>query len=192
MNIKNFSIQWKQMSSAALILASVSLLSACSTRNDIVPFTPMVIDDTHAAIYVYRPKAMANAMYSPDLYIDDELKFPVKNGRLSRLKLPAGDYLLKLDAGDNSGQQTKMSLQTDTTYYIRVTTSLKINNSVNYQPYQRSFIMEKVQEDKALVEIAKCCAKAMEDPAAEIPDTPAPDNSDGGFSVDKTQNPFSH
>lgn len=180
---------WRLTTATSLILAS--LLTACSTNKDRAPFTPMVVDDASAAIYIYRPKTMANAMYAPDFYVDEELKFPIKNGVYSRLKLPAGDYHLKLQAGEHAGQQTDVSLQAEMTYYIRVTTSLKIDNAAGYQPYRRGFFMEMVQEEDALKEIASCCATTLEVQADEAVSS-QPDSSDTGFSVDKTQNPFSH
>lgn len=77
-------------------------------------------------------------------------------------------------------------------HYIRVDTSLKINNSVGYEPYQRSFYLVIVDEKLAIEEIAKCCASKVKS-GAESTETQTPiQKTDDGFSVDKTQNPFSH
>ena len=178
--------------SALLVSISALLLMACSMTTDMKAFSPISIDDrSKAAIYVYRPKAMTNALYSPDLYIDDELKFPVKNGRYSRLSLSAGSYPLKLDSGDDT-TSIMMSLEPGTTYYIRVTTSLKINNSLSYEPYQRKFIMEEIKHDIAQTEISECCMTKKAGTLEQEITRPDTVGSDGGFSVDKTQNPFSH
>ncbi len=178
-----------------ILLVHVLLLTACSTTTNTETFTPLSTNDGQAAVYVYRPSATANAIYSPDLYINDELKLAVKNGKNSRITLAAGEYRFKLDAENNSSNLTNLTLtlNPDTTHYIRVTTSLKIKSSTSYEPYQRKFNMELVDEKPALTEISECCTEKDKKILSTTEESP-PDKkiTEDGFSVDKTQNPFSH
>ncbi|MFV2003732.1 MAG: hypothetical protein ACC650_00945 [Gammaproteobacteria bacterium] len=173
------------------LLISIFYLTACSTTSGSNnTFTPMSVNDGQAAVYIYRPPMMANSLYSPDLYINDELKLSIKNGKNSRLVLPAGEYKFELQADNNSSDLTSLSLKLspESTSYIRITTSLNIKSATNYEPYQRSFNIEHVNEKQAITQIAKCCVSNNKKSVAESPDN----KTDDGFSVDKTQNPFSH
>ena len=67
-------------------------LYACNTSHNIKPFTPQLADSEQASVYIYRPPTMSNAIYSPDLYINDEFKLAIKNGMNTRLALAPGEY----------------------------------------------------------------------------------------------------
>lgn len=136
---------------------------------------------------------MANAMYSPDLYINDEYKLAIKNGKNTRLTLRPGDYKFELEPGGSySGLRlVSKTLDAGNTYYIRVDTSLKIESVTQYEPYQRSFNLINVDEKLAINEITKCCTTKSTTAIAAEPET-LDKKSHDGFSTDKTQNPFSH
>jgi len=164
-------------------------LPACNTVKNTQSFTPITSEANQAAIYIYRPLVMANAFYSPDLYINDELKLSVKAGKNTRLTFTPGEYELKLAPDKNYSGVTHLSLNLNagSTYYIRVDTSLKIVSATSYEPYQRSFNMVKVEDNLAQAQIAKCCLNKNE------PETKAiKQKTKDSFSVDKTHNPFSH
>jgi Protein of unknown function (DUF2846) len=177
------------------LLISIFYLVACSTTNAANnTFTPMPVNYGQAAVYIYRPPMMANSLYSPDLYINDELKLSIKNGKNSRLVLPAGEYKFELQADNNNSDLTSLSLKlnSETTTYIRITTSLKIKSAANYEPYKRSFNLEHVDEKLASTQIAKCCVSKNKKSVVETKAEPTTKQTEDGFSVDKTQNPFSH
>lgn len=176
------------------VLISLLSLTACSTKNNLKPFTPLPLEQQQTALYVYRPPAMGNSIYSPDLYIDDEHKLVIKNGKLARLTLPAGSHQLTLDAENNQGKLTRLilDLATGNTRYVRVTTSLKIKSASTYEPYQRSYNMEEVGAEQAIDEISACCNTRDEQKAEKTTREPQATEPKPGFSVDKTQNPFSH
>lgn len=169
-------------------------LSACSTTNSKKnTFTPQIAASNQVVIYIYRPSVMSNAIYSPDLYINNEFKLSIKNGKHSRLSLMPGEYKFELEPDKNYAGSTSLSLNlnTGTTYFIRVDTSLKIESATSYKPYQRSFNLIKIDEKLAVNEIAKCCViKSKKITPSEI--NTIIKEPDDGFSVDKTQNPFSH
>lgn len=168
-------------------------LAACSAAGGTHAFTPQAADSGQAAIYFYRPAAMANAIYFPDLHVNGEFKLSIKNGQVSRLILPPGEATIEITADEHYSDVNRLTLNliAGTTYYIRVDTVLKIENTPAYEPYYRSFSLVSVAGETATSEIAECCAdKSMKtkdtaDSASKIIKT------DDSFSVDKTQNPFS-
>lgn len=174
-------------------MACLILLNACNSTRNINTFIPEITDTEIAAVYIYRPPVLANVMYSPDLFINDEFKLSVKNGRNNRLAMLPGKYKFNIDSEQNYDGNTTISLNlaAGKTYYIRVNTSLKIISASNYEPYQRSFNLTAVENTSAIDEISKCCyanEKEKDIKTETTSDTP----EKAGFSVDKTQNPFSH
>jgi len=139
---------------------------------------------------------MSNAMYSPDFLVNNEIKFSLKIGKKYLLKLPPVNTTFEIEPEKNySGiTQLKFPLKPNKRYYLRVDTTLKINNSISYETYQRGFTLVRVDEKSALAEIAECCAQKTKNIAKskEVNSTPKEKNSGDSFSVDKTQNPFSH
>jgi hypothetical protein len=168
--------------------------AACSTTKNANQFTPQIAKDNQAVIYIYRPFTTSNAIYSPDLYINDEFKLSIKNAINARFTLPPGHHKFELEPDKNYSGNTRFSLNlsANSTYFVRVDTSLKINNAPGYQPYQRSFNLIRVDEQLAVKEIAECCMvtdiKSNTDQETKTMKTQTED----GFSIDKTQNPFSH
>ena len=137
---------------------------------------------------------MSNATYSPDLLVNKEYKLAIKNGRNTMMILAPGQTLFEIDPEENYTGQTELPLflEAGNLYYIRVDTSLKIKNTTSYKPYQRSFDLKSVDEKSAISQIEQCCLsnKVNSNKYVSIPEKES--SSDDGFSVDKTQNPFSH
>ena len=137
---------------------------------------------------------MANAQHSPGLTINNEFKFYLKNAINSQLALKPGQHHFGFQADNIYSELTSLSLKlkAGSIYYIRVNTSLKLKTTEGYQPYQRRFNLTLVDETLAIKEIADCClkhdTKSKENIVKKADDKPA----SKGFSVDKTQNPFSH
>lgn len=146
------------------------------------------------AIYIYRPKTMANAAYSPEFYVDDAFASFIKNGKSTRLTLSPGEHVFEIASGENYAGITRLRLhlRAGNTYYLRVDTSLKIKNTAIYQPYQRSFDLIHVDAALATAQMTKCCSnkETTSDHATEIESVQKEPAQ--GFSVEKTQNPFSH
>ncbi len=177
-----------------ILLIHLFVLTACSTANNVKPFTPQLAADNQAIVYFYRPFATSNIMYSPDLYINDEFKLPIKNKKNTRFTLPPGHYKFELEPDKSYSGVTSLSLNLNagSTTFIRVDTSLKIKSAPAYEPYQRSFNLTEVDQQLAVKEITECCmAENIKSNADQQTDTVKKQNEQG-FSVDKTQNPFSH
>lgn len=170
------------------------LVTSCASYDGYQTFHPQTDDPQQAALYIYRPPAMQNAIYAPDLYIDDELKLAVKNGSKARLTVAPGKHHIVLDADNNQSRQNHLSLDLApaTTHYLRVTTSLKIKNATSYEPYQRNYILQEVDSAQAIDEIAACCNDQHTNTKKAGAAEPQEQITNDGFSVDKTQNPFSH
>lgn len=137
---------------------------------------------------------MANAIYSPEVYVDGEFRFFTKNGKETRLTLTPGEHLFEIAPDENYAGITKirLNLSAGNTYYLRVDTSLQIKNTTTYQPYHRSFDLVNVDATLAVEQITQCCSnkEKITGHATEI--KPVKKEHAEGFSVDKTQNPFSH
>jgi len=169
-------------------------LSACSTTKNPATFSPRAAETDQATVYIYRPNAMANAVYSPGLNIDNEFRLYVKNGVSSRLILTPGEHLFEFQNDKNYSELKPLSLifKAGDVYFIRVNTSLKINDTVSYEPYARRFSLTSVDEQRAVKEIATCCMDHSTRLNKEEKAAPAEKKTNDGFSIDKTQNPFSH
>lgn len=169
-------------------------LPACNTTINSATFSPVTAEEDQAVVYIYRPYVMSNAIYSPDLYINGKFKFTVKNGTNVGFSLNPGEYKFELAPDKNYSGRTTLSVNliAGTSYFIRVDTSLKIVNSTNYEPYNRSFSLIRIEEEMAVKEIAQCCSTINNKGAVELEEALIRKESNEGFSVDKTQNPFSH
>ena len=182
--------------STVLICIALLLLSACSTINNTATFTPAPAtgDPDHATVYIYRPSAMSNALYSPGLNVDGEFRLYTRNGVNSLISLPAGEHVFEFQAEKKYSELTPITLSLDAglIYFIRVTTTLKINDTVGYEPYVRSFKLTRVNEQQAVKEIAECCLDDGSETLDKSETKPADEETGSGFTVDKTQNPFSH
>lgn len=155
---------------------------------------PVAAETEQAIVYIYRPTEMANALYSPGLNVNGEFKLYAKNGVNSRISLTPGETTFEFQAEKkySSLEPLSLNLESNTNYFIRVSSSLKVKNSTAYEPYARSFKLTKVDEQQAVKEISECCIdnnKKLSDPT-EIKSND--ESNSEGFSVDKTQNPFSH
>lgn len=169
------------------------LLAACSTTTNTNTFTPVSAKDNQAVVYFYRPFTASNAIYSPDLYLNGEFKLSLKSGKNLLLTLSPGEHTFELEPDSNYSGLTAISLNLNAgyTYYIRLDSSLKINSASNYKPYQRSFNLINIEEKLAIKEIAQCCTINSNKTALKS-EKPGEKKSTERFSVDKTQNPFSH
>lgn len=169
-------------------------VSACSSTGGTQTFIPQPVESGMTVVYLYRPTVISNAVYSPDLYINKEYKISIENGKNSRLLLSPGDNIFELETDRAFSGLTSLSLNLapGTTYYLRLDTSLRIENDTNYKPYQRNFILVKVDEKSAIKQIIKCCMKENENTTNISENLPSTEIHRDEFSVDKTQNPFSH
>lgn len=176
------------------LIIGVFYLPACSTTFSLATFSPVTAEEDQSVVYIYRPSVMSNAMYSPDLYINDKFKFTVKNGTRAGFSLNPGEYNFEVAPDKNYSGKTTLcvNLIAGASYFIRVDTSLKIVNATNYQPYNRSFSLITVEEEIAVKEIAQCCTTTNNKAAVKLEEELIKKESNEGFSVDKTQNPFSH
>ena len=108
--------------------------------------------------------------------------------------LAPGQTLFEIDPDKSYSGQTKLPLvlEAGNLYFIRVDTSLKIQKATSYKPYQRSFDLKSIDEKSAISQIEQCCLSNKTKPNKDVSIPEKERASDDGFSVDKTQNPFSH
>lgn len=169
-------------------------LAACNAKGGTNTFTPRAAKPEQVIVYLYRPAVMSNAIYSPSLYINGEFKHSIKNGENTRLSLNAGEYIFELEPNKNYSSLTRLSLNLNsgTTYFLRVDTSLKIEKTTDYKPYQRIFNLINVDENIAINQITECCMNENKKKTDTSEASLLTKKTRDGFSVDKTQNPFSH
>jgi hypothetical protein len=137
---------------------------------------------------------MSNAVYSPELYINGEHKLTLKNGQNTALSLAPGEATFEIEPAKNYSGLTRLTLNlvAGTTTFIRVDSTLRIERSTSYEPYRRSFDLIQVDDELAISQIIECCVNDSSKPDAALESVPTVIKSDDEFSVDKTQNPFSH
>ncbi len=172
-------------------------LIACSTspRGE---FRPLPVESGKASVYVYRPKHFSNALYAPELFINDAFRLQIKNGRMLHFSLPAGEtrFELKSDYSTAGNSRLGLDLQPAKTYFIRIDTSLALDDGAGYKPYRRGFILLEVPAQKAYGEIAECCqpSGSAGDKALAGPENGEATQKPAGsrFSTEKTSNLFTH
>lgn len=182
------------MASKFFLFIAFICTAACSTLDENIQFTPKPASDDSATVYLYRPSSMSNAAYSPELLVNDEYKLSIKNGQYSSMTLPPGKTIFEIEPNKNYAGITEISLilSAGKSYYIRTDTSLKLDASATYEPYQRVFNLIVVDEALAVSQIEKCCLTNEKTSTQQGPIHEVEKSSDEGFSVDKTLNPFSH
>lgn len=184
------------LNNSLLIILTICFFSitACSTTGDKNIFIPYPAEPAMAAVYLYRPTVISNAIYTPDLYINGEYKFTTQSGKNTRLLLNPGEYTFELETNKQFSGLTRLSLNlvSGTTYFIRMDTTLKIDSATNYKPYQRSFSLVEIDAISAISDISKCCMKEDDNTSNITEKSSSGETRRDEFSVDKTQNPFSH
>ncbi|VAW52654.1 hypothetical protein MNBD_GAMMA06-1176 [hydrothermal vent metagenome] len=169
-------------------------LSACSNNSEVTAFTPAAVKPEKTLVYIYRPTEASNALYSPGINIDGEFNFYAKNSLNMQITLAPGKHIFEFQAEKIYSELTPLSvkLTAGQTYFIRVNSSLTINNASTYEPYLRIFKLTQVDKQQAKQEIAECCVVKAKKTTKKTKETSTDKKSGDGFSVDKTQNPFSH
>lgn len=175
-------------------ITSILLCTACSTKSVISSFTPAIAKPDQAIVYIYRPSTMSNALYSPGINIDSEFKLYTRNGSNTQLSLAPGEHTFEFQAEKRYTGLSPVTLMLDagSRTFLRVNTSLKIENSVEYKPYVRTFTFTRIEEQAAVKEITQCCLAKPEQLQNGKGTRQLDENTNDGFSVDKTQNPFSN
>ena len=196
------------------LMLMVSFVVACmSNKTVFVPVGPESTIDKHAAdkrttnkkpaknngsvVYVYRPTKIANVMLTPDLSIAGVEKIAMANGVYKKIYMSPGVYAVRLQEIEGSTESVEHELKVTRgqVYYLRVDASMKLDTGAQgYQPYKRKFELKNVPSKQAKKEIVHCKdmdAVKKRKPVARSENGNA-DGDDASFSVDKTQNPFSH
>jgi hypothetical protein len=171
----------------ALWLPAILLLAACANKPPAFVAAPAQ-PDKGSVVYIYRPSSSSNFMYSPKVVIDENEKFSLGNGDYRYVYLQAGDHAIGLGATGqySTDAPTVLRVEADKSYYLRVGTVLKFEkDGMN----TRKFWIDTVDENTALNEIAKTEYAGLESAQPQEAQTDQPD-SEPGFSVDKTQDPF--
>jgi len=183
-----------KFSSTLVLLLCGFFLSACNSTKNTVPFTPQAARESQAVVYIYRPNVMANAIYSPGLTIDGEFKLYVKNGINSRITLTPGEHLFEFQNDNNYSELKPLALifKGGEVYFLRVDSSLEIKQTASYEPYARNFKIIAVDKTLAIKEITACCMDSSKESKNKEKLPPDGKQNTDRFSVDKTQNPFSH
>jgi len=152
-------------------------------------------DKNQASLYIYRPPAMANGLYSTQINIDRKNNFDVNFGQLKFLQLPAGKHKITLQTAEQfKGHHVALlDMQAGQIYFLRIITVLNLATTGNYQPYRRTFDLQAVSKNTAIEEINRCCFSAeRSNTTTSVKLDIQTQRKKGEFSVDKTADPFSH
>jgi len=177
-----------------IFLTGCNVISKTQTSERIFKIEP-VSDKNQAGLYIYRPPAMANGLYSTQINVDRKNHFEVNSGQLKYIQLPTGQHQITLQTAVKftGNHVSRLDMQAGKTYFLRIVTTLNLATGDNYQPYRRTFNLQKVGENTAIEEITRCCfsSKKPDITTSANPDI-QPQRKKAAFSVDKTADPFSH
>ena len=168
-----------------LLLALALVITACAA-NRASTFIPAPQDaDNRSVLYLYRPSATANFMFSPEVVIDDEVRFKMGSGDYRYVYLAPGQYHVGLNPTDQYTTDAAITLRVEDgkSYYLRIKTSLQFETE---KMNTRKFWIDEVDEASALGEIADtefAGPKPQQSSAVQ-------QDQEQGFSVDKTADPF--
>ncbi len=145
-----------------------------------------------SVVYVYRPAKVANAMLVPDLSIAGVEKIAMGNGTCRKVYLSPGLYAVRLHEikGNTDAVERELKMVKDRASYLRVDASMKFEVGQTYQPYQRKFELKDVPPKQALSEMSAC--EELKAVGKQKSESESIKGDDAVFSIDKTQNPFSH
>jgi hypothetical protein len=199
-------LNWKVF----FLVLLVSFVAACNSgKKAFVPVEPESSIDKEltptdkeliekgSVVYVYRPARMANVMLSPDISIAGVDKITMVNGSYKRVYLSPGVYAVRLQAIEGVTEQVEHDLEIikGQIHYLRVDASMKVDaGQQSYQPYKRKFELKNVPAKKAKLEMDSCTNLDVANKRKQTNSSKGgnANEDDAGFSVDKTQNPFSH
>ncbi len=179
-----------------LLLLMLLVTASCVTKKSAF----IEVDVNHKTlpvVYIYRLHSMSNIMLSPDVFIDGEKKFNIKNKSYEYISMSPGEHNFKLALTERfSGvQQIKVSVKPNEIIYLRINTALKFEMN---KPYSRSFDIEKVEKKIAFREmqqtefsakqavLEKSSGSEKQNLQLKIPD--AVNNNE--YSIKKSRNPF--
>ncbi len=169
------------------LLLLVLAAAACSNREATFVAAPQVADKG-AVVYIYRPSSSTNFMLTPAVVVDGNEQFKLASGDYRYIYLNYGTHTIGLNPTDQylTDAAISINIEAGKNYFLRVNTSLK------FEPEQmntRKFWIDEVAEGDALAEIAQTDysgPRLEQQPATQT----GAGNTDDGFSVDKTQDPF--
>ena len=183
----NYSKQLLQLVGQFVFLSAVLLVTACSTKESTFIPAPEYTDKG-SIVYFYRPSSSTNFMMSPKVVIDDNEKFNIGSGDYRYVYLQSGKHMVGLNPTDQyiTDAALPLTIEVNKSYYLRIKTSLKFERD---KMNVRKFHLEEVAEEQALKEIAgtKYSGPMMQQTTADQNKEP---ESNEGFSVDKTHDPF--
>ncbi len=180
------------------IINLTACVSTPETETSISTFKTRIIHNKNlSGLYIYRPPAMANRLYSTKIVIDNNNTLPIKLGQLKHLNLKPGQHQISLLTADEFKGKHKLRLimHAGENYYLRIKTTLKLSTDSDYKPYKRSFNLQQINETTAIAQINKCCYSrkvSNKTKAAGTKSNNVQENKGAAFSVDKTSNPFLH
>lgn len=178
-----------------LLLAAIFVVACTSNKKAFVPVKAST--EKGSVVYVYRPAKAANIMLTPDLYIAGVEKISIGSGMCKKIHLSPGVYavLLKAIKSNTEAVEYELKIIKGQVHYLRVNASMKFEVGHTYQPYQRWFDLKTVSSEKALQEMSGC--KDMDEQVKKKKKTVSVDGKpieeeEAVFSIDRTNNPFSH
>ena len=177
---------------------TLAVMTACDSNRRHAPFLPEPVAGNESTVLIYRPQKMANAIYSPELLIDGELRADIDNGNKYLFRIAPGKHSIELAPSDQYAGDTSLELtaQAGTAYYLRIDTRIRLDDATaGYAPYVRSFDLVQVDPALAIEQISDCCTEQERAASDERPGKAEQQPSPGEtprqeFTTDKTSNPF--
>jgi len=116
-----------------LLVVAAVLVQACSAPGPV--FEQRLMQDNSAVLYVYRAKRFKGGGVYPYIYVDGEMKAPLKNGGYLAFDLEPGRH--KIEAigrdwkWDLPAKSVELVARAGKDYYIRLDYNVSIDGSSN-------------------------------------------------------------
>ena len=155
------------MNKLMVILVITAILSSCSATGPI--FEPLAFKPTNkATIYIYRPYVAFNAAGWPDIFINDEKFFALKNNGYGIIYVSPGQHSIKAEGSAlftnwyPDKVEISHSFESDKEYFIRITpymtsavqvgTIMSMAGEANLSVVPRSDAMQEISQTRKLFE----------------------------------------
>ena len=176
------------------VVIMITLATGCtSSRQQLVMPQPQTAEQV--SVYIYRPAAMANVVVSPNVLINGEKKFELKNDSYQLVYLPGGKHDIELELGErfDGHRNIQLVMEPGSVHYLKVTSEMKFKKN---DLYYRRFDIQSIPAEPALNEIKACryLGKADKKTVAENSNVETaaemPVSEEASYSISKSRDPF--
>ena len=183
----------KKLNKFLLAIFIVVATGCTSSRQLLVMPQPQTAEQV--SVYVYRPAAMANVVVSPNVLIDGDKRFELKNDSYQLLYLTAGKHDIELELAErfDGNRNIQLVMEPGSVHYLKITTEMKFKKN---DLYYRRFDIHSIPAEQALNEIRTCRYlgnTGKKEPvitSEQEADAEVSESEEAQYSISKSRDPF--